>query len=206
MLNYIPIKIEKEYEDEIKGKVLNLKKDPMYNRTFNKRYYGDAIADVPDMGIKKGDRVYFDYAETDVPRFHPEDDNIRYMEKPFVFAYVRDGEIHPVKGYVLCEPYYGEDIFEVEIEGHKVRTRQSKSGITYETDIKPDDRVARLTHTVNEDLKEAVGKLVFRDMYTNLEYEVEGKTMYIFEEDLVWGYFNEINENEINEELSEGKF
>lgn len=188
MLNYIQVKVEKVYEDEIKGNTLRLQIDPMYRRTYNKRCYGIANEDREDMGIKKGDKVYFHYNETDHQRPHPSDDSIKFISKDFIFCYVRDGKITPIKGFCICEPYYGENIVEVEVDGKIIRTKES-NGITISTDIKPHDRIARLKYVSDESQADYVGKLVHRAEHTNLEYSVEGENLYIFEDDLIFGVY-----------------
>lgn len=187
MINYIPIKLEKVYEDKVKGKILTLDFDPMYRRSHHKRIYGESIGDQPELGIRKGDTVYFHYNETDHEHTHPEDKLIYYISKHRLFCFSRKGKLTMLNNFALCKPYYGEDVTESTENGVIIRDRV-KNGIIVEPDVKPDDRWATLKYTNKEDLKPYIGKLVYRAESTNFENKIEGEDLFVMEDDLIYGY------------------
>lgn len=211
--NHLGIVVEKEYED----KAGRFDMDPMYDPTKNARTYGK-VKHLPmsfthgwnldNDFFQVGDTVHFHYdAINDAATisFEDEDGDKVYIVDVFkVYLRERDGEITPRPGKCVCEPYYetGDPkrfrVEDVKIEGKPAKAIVSiLSGIPIKYNPEPHDRLAKvrlvgkpLEHEPVPDFHP--GDVVFRDLYCNLAYQVQGETVFIIDNELIWGVMTEL--------------
>lgn len=145
--------------------------------------------------LSRSSRVYFDYKTLDENDFVVCEDGYKIYFVPIdmIFCSIEelpfDNEviIHPNHNITLCEPYYGENVEEVDLgDGKKsVCTIDPKTNLLLNTNIKPDERIAKVFVSSDENLSS--GDCVFREPKTNYEYEIEGKNLYVVMNHLIMG-------------------
>jgi len=137
--------------------------------------------DIPP-DIKVGDKVYFYY--TAIDHFNAIDINgkkcfmIRYPE---VVCAVRDGEIIPVSGHVLIEPYWGADVKEETINGGLKRMVR-RHGELIELVDKPLDQYGIVKHICSPLRGDEIGfdkkdPILFQKK-SDVLVEIEGREYY----------------------------
>jgi co-chaperonin GroES (HSP10) len=93
--------------------------------------------------VQIGDRVYFEYACVNKGSLLEHEGkmycNINYAS---ILCVVRNEEIIPIGGNILCEEYYGKDAQYTEVGGKKVFGEVSKSGLITSIIKKPSQKEA----------------------------------------------------------------
>lgn len=111
--NFVVVSIDAEYRDFIKGKTLTLKADPEFDPERFRTTIGEVVG-VPDKVtycepmILVGDKIHFHYNAIDAnSRLYMEDGELLYRIPYWDIFCVEEevtGELHPVPGWVLCDP------------------------------------------------------------------------------------------------------
>lgn len=142
--------------------------------------------------IKVNDTAYFHYnAIGDLSRIL-----LEYSKKPdhvipytMIFCVVRDGEIIPIGGRVLCEKVYDGDVEEIETEGgKKITALKSKSGIIMDINVKHSPYKARVTHIGTPVLGAPMlhvkpGDIVYYEKDSDFVNEIEGKEYFVMKQE-----------------------
>lgn len=187
---------------------LDAYKDGTYNPNNYVRIYGEVIA-IPDrLGkggkdesepvvwfndspkyidsiveeVKKGDRIYFYYTQISEHNLLEWDGKI-YYKVPYtqIICSIRNGEIIMIGGHTLLTPYYGGDIVEETIGGHKVFGTKTSFGIFLPVD-KPEERKGIVEHVgtplIEDECNISVGDLVLFPANYDVRNTIEGKEYY----------------------------
>lgn len=160
--------------------------------------------------LRRSDRVYFDFKALDHMDYvtNARKDKIYFVPIEMVLAASSESagpdngqdpasapqepKIYPNVGIVLCSPFYGFGFTEIEIApNHKVIAR-GKNGLLTDINPKPDDRIAFVEYIGAmrpnvPDQNLSPKDLVFRDSFTNYEYEIAGRKLYVVDIDNING-------------------
>jgi len=202
--NYLVVKVDNLFEDEIKSTTLDLKIRTDLRPTHHTKLYGEVIGlpraykdDVmPDgdvlwysKGIDDfysiGDKVYFHY-NCVLDKQKQIEDKIFFIPARRIFLKVVDDEIIMAPGYSLGEKVYDESVVEIELDGKRTMAQVSEeTGIVIDIFPKPIKKNLLIKHTSNNKKNDRV--LMLDD--SNMELEVENQTYYLLENrDIVGTY------------------
>ena len=202
--NYLVVKVDNLFEDEIKSTTLDLKIRTDLRPTHHTKIYGEVIGlpraykdDVmPDgdvlwysKGIDDfysiGDKVYFHY-NCVLDKQKQIEDKIFFIPARRIFLKVVDDEIIMAPGYSLGEKVYDESVVEIELDGKRTMAQVSEeTGIVIDIFPKPIKKNLLIKHTSNNKKNDRV--LMLDD--SNMELEVENQTYYLLENrDIVGTY------------------
>jgi len=202
--NYLVVKVDNLFEDEIKSTTLDLKIRTDLRPTHHTKLYGEVIGlpraykdDVmPDgdvlwysQGIDDfysiGDKVYFHY-NCVLDKQKQIEDKIFFIPARRIFLKVVDDEIIMAPGYSLGEKVYDESVVEIELDGKRTMAQVSEeTGIVIDIFPKPIEKNLLIKHTSNNKKNDRV--LMLDD--SNMEIEVEDQTYYLLENrDIVGTY------------------
>lgn len=200
-IDRIGVRMSSFYEDTIEYGNLVLHKDPTLNETANVRTIGEIVAFPMKQSAKylhafsdveQYEEVLFDFKSLEEEEYVEDSDGKRIYFVPFELVYAfftrSKGKIKKIKpglDIVLCLPHYDGDVEEVEMpDGSTRRVIVSSSGIIATAAPKPDERIAYIAHVGPQDPCDPVQEIdlgwkVFRDAYTNYEYEIGTEKFYI---------------------------
>jgi hypothetical protein len=202
--NYLVVKVDNLFEDEIKSTTLDLRIRTDLRPTHHTKIYGEVIGlprafrdDVmPDgdvlwysQGIDDfysiGDKVYFHY-NCVLDKQKQIEDKIFFIPARRIFLKVVDDEIIMAPGYSLGEKVYDESVVEIELDGKRTMAQVSEeTGIVIDIFPKPIEKNLLIKHTSNNKKNDRV--LMLDD--SNMELEVENQTYYLLENrDIVGTY------------------
>ena len=202
--NYLVVKVDNLFEDEIKSTTLDLRIRTDLRPTHHTKIYGEVIGlpraykdDVmPDgdvlwysKGIDDfysiGDKVYFHY-NCVLDKQKQIEDKIFFIPARRIFLKVVDDEIIMAPGYSLGEKVYDESVVEIELDGKRTMAQVSEeTGIVIDIFPKPIKKNLLIKHTSNNKKNDRV--LMLDD--SNMELEVENQTYYLLENrDIVGTY------------------
>jgi co-chaperonin GroES (HSP10) len=131
-----------------------------------------------------GDRVYFTYIVVNKATL-VEYEGKFYCNIPYsaILCVVRNGEIIPIGGNVLCEEYFGKDASAFEVHGKQMFGEMSKSGLITSIVKKPSQRHATVkivgTPLKGDDMEIAPGDIVMFPNKFGFKNNIEGKD-YLF--------------------------
>jgi co-chaperonin GroES (HSP10) len=133
--------------------------------------------------LEVGDKVYFHYnsigqdSRVLVEYSAPLTYSISYS---MIFCAVRNGNIIPIGGRVLCEKYYDPDVVWENVNGAVIPVKMNKIGIITEINVKHSPFKAILRHIgtpplgqAKPDVKE--GDIVYYEKDADFENVIEGK-------------------------------
>jgi co-chaperonin GroES (HSP10) len=63
--------------------------------------------------------------------------NIHMIQNKDMYCYLRDGEINMLWGWALVLPKYDTDVEDVELDGHNIKAKMSKSGLVLSVGEEP---------------------------------------------------------------------
>jgi len=202
--NYLVVKVDNLFEDEIKSTFLDLKIRTDLRPTHHTKLYGEVIGlpraykdDVmPDGDVlwyskgvddfySLGDKVYFHY-NCVLDKQKQIEDKIFFIPARRIFLKVVDDEIIMAPGYSLGEKVYDESVVEIELDGKRTMAQVSEeTGIVIDIFPKPIEKNLLIKHTSNNKKNDRV--LMLDD--SNMEIEVEDQTYYLLENrDIVGTY------------------
>jgi len=140
------------------------------------------IADI-DPIIRPGDKIYFYYNAINAWRYKIEIDGEYYRELDYtdVICVVRDGEILPVGGHMLVEPYFGKDVTQEGFKQTRIKVK-SHNGIITELVTKPKDIfgiVKKISAPLkNDEIGCKVGDMILFKDYAAFIQNIEGREYY----------------------------
>jgi co-chaperonin GroES (HSP10) len=202
--NSVLVELEKLSDDEYQfGSGVKLYINTSYKPEQHQRIYGTCVA-VPEMltkgdqvkyepgdfrfadsvepEVKLGDRVYFSYVAVHKGSI-VEYEGKSYCNIPYsaILCVVRDKEIIPIGGWILCEEYYGKDATEIEVDGKKIFVQMGKSLVTGIAKPSTKEGIVRI---VGSPLKEDLMEVSSEDIVTfpnkfGFKNNIEG-TDYLF--------------------------
>lgn len=133
--------------------------------------------------IEAGDTVYFHYNS-----IGPESRMLVEYSAPLtysipysmIFCAVRNGQIIPIGGRVLCEKHYDADVVWEEVNGHSIPVRMNKIGIITEMNVKHSPHKAILKFIGNplrgQQKKDVQpGDMVYYEKDADFENTIEGR-------------------------------
>ena len=203
--NYLTVKVNSLFEDEIKSSFLDLKIRTDLRPTHHTKIYGEVIGlprafkdDVmPDGDVlwyskgiddfyKIGDKIYFHYnAVLDKQKMI--EDKIFFIPARRIFLKVVDDEIVMAPGFSLGDKIYEDNVVEIELNGKKTMAQISEeTGIVIDIFPKPIKKNLLIKHS---SIKGKMNDRVLMLDDSNMEIEVEDKTYYLLENrDIVGTY------------------
>ena len=203
--NYLVVKVDNLFEDEIKSTTLDLKIRTDLRPTHHTKLYGEVIGlpraykdDVmPDgdvlwysQGIDDfysiGDKVYFHY-NCVLDKQKQIEDKIFFIPARRIFLKVVDDEIIMAPGFSLGDKLYEDNVVEIELDGKKTMAEVSEeTGIVIDIFPKPIEKNLIIKHSsIHNKIDDRV--LMLDD--SNMEIEVENQTFYLMENrDIVGTY------------------
>jgi hypothetical protein len=199
-LNKVAVSLPSFYNETIEHGELKLHIDPQFNPTKHvktkARICGLPLNLDEDFipflqALEKCDYLYFDFKALEEMDFVLSEKREKVYFVPIELVYaatIEDGinepEIYPNSGVVLCEPFYGFGCEMIDMpDGSSLRARMH-NGIIVKMNPKPDDRIAtvRAIGPMRRNVPEqniSENNLVFRESFTNYEYEIAGTTLYV---------------------------
>jgi co-chaperonin GroES (HSP10) len=146
-----------------------------------------------DIQIKKGDVVHFDYLSLNDQSLiakHKGKEIHRIVYKN-VYAFIREGQINVINGWVLAIPDYVESVQDIEYEGVVTKMQVTKSGIILNHNPKQKDREASVSHIgkdVGWETRDVqIGDNIFFGVHKNKIRTIEGKQFYAIKKDKLMG-------------------
>lgn len=138
---------QRKLTDEEKARVHNF---------YNCTPYSDTYVRPTNIDIEVGDKVYFHYLTICDQNYMGKDsDGMKLFRVSYdkIICKVLDGDIIPVNGFILVEPFFGEGYVDIEIENRKIRGRMTQSGIVTETKERPEPLQGVLRYrSINSDI------------------------------------------------------
>ena len=142
--NFVFVKIDKEFEDTIKHKSLQLILNPTYNTFQHVRIFGE-VTNIPEKlnpdwkiapGVKVKDRIYFHFhCICKENRIHLNGQHIYKIPYNQIYCTVRDKEIIMIGAHVLVRP-------EMQTEKEII----TGSGVITQTHVKPKALTGYIQH------------------------------------------------------------
>ena len=195
--NYLSIKVDSLFNDEIKSSTLDLKIRTDLRPTHHTRIYGEVIAlprkyrdDVlPDgevlwssEGIESfysiGDKVYFHY-NCVLDEGKKINDNTFLIPARRIFLKVQCDNIIMSPGFSLGHKKYNDNVEEIELDGKKTMAEVSaETGIIINMFPKPLPSILVIDHSSEYD---KLGVMCHMLDDSNMEIEVEDKIYYLIE-------------------------
>lgn len=126
------VRIDQQYQDEIKIKGLVLFLDTTFNPEKNTTIFGHVISTPSNLKnfedeLRVGDKVYYHYlAIHEDMQVDEHDYLIPYSQ---IFAAIHRGKIRAVNGWTLCQAYFDPTYKTEAIGGKDYRIKESDSGI-----------------------------------------------------------------------------
>lgn len=203
--NYLAVKVDSLFNDEIKSSTLDLKIRTDLRPTHHTRIYGEVVAlpreyrdDVlPDgeliwdsKGIESfysiGDKVYFHYnCVLDKGKQISSDTFLIPARR--IFLKVIEDNIIMSPGFSLGHKKYKENVEEIELDGKKTMAEVSEeTGIVIDVFPKPLPKILVIDHSSQKD-KLGVMCLMLDD--SNMEIEVEDNIYYLMEDRDIIGMY-----------------
>jgi co-chaperonin GroES (HSP10) len=149
--------------------------------------------------VEVNDRVYFHFHSLDDQSLLVKEDGWLYFTVQYdqIFCSVRNGVIVPIAGYILVDPYFGNDVEEVSVPGMpSIRAKISASGIIYDRADKPRylEGVVRYVSKYIDFVGISVmpGERVFYTTESDFENEIEGRNYYVMK---IWDLFATNNDD-----------
>ena len=203
--NYLTVKVDSLFEDEIKSSIANLKLRTDLRPTHHTKIFGEVIGlprnyrdDVlPDGDIlwssegvedfyKIGDKVYFHY-NCVLDKQKQIENNIFFIPARRISLKVQSDNIIMSPGFSLGDKIYDDNVVEIELDGKKTMAQVSEeTGIVIDIFPKPIPKNLVIKHSnVHDKLNNRV--LMLDD--SNMEIEVEDNTYYLIEDrDIIGTY------------------
>ena len=196
--NYLTVKVDSLFEDEIKSSIANLKLRTDLRPTHHTKIFGEVIGlprkyrdDVlPDGDIlwssegvedfyKIGDKVYFHY-NCVLDKQKQIENNIFFIPARRIYLKVQSDNIIMSPGFSLGDKIYDDNVVEIELDGKKTMAQVSEeTGIVIDIFPKPIPKNLVIKHSnVHDKLNNRV--LMLDD--SNMEIEVEDNTYYLIED------------------------
>jgi hypothetical protein len=207
LYNYLKVKVDSIFNDEIVSERLNLKLRTDIRPTHHTRCYGEVLG-LPrlyrsDITPDKDKTVLWDcqgtqgfYKEGDTVYFHYNavlDNNKRVADGIFmiparrIFLKINNGQIMVSPGYSLGTKEYSGDVVEIEIDGKRAMAEMiPNTDIVINVNPKPLEKFMNITHSSNNDI---VGKRCFMLDDYSLDIEVEGKIYYVLHNSDICGFY-----------------
>ena len=203
--NYLAVKVDSLFEDEIKTTNLDLKVRTDLRPTHHTKIYGKVIGlprkyrndELPDGDVlwysegiedfyKIGDKVYFHY-NCVLDKSKMVEDNVFFIPARRIFLKVQCDNIIMAKGFSLGDKIYKENVVEIELLGKK--TMAEVSPVTkIITDMFPKPIPKHLT-IKHSSINDRLGSRVLMLDDSNMEIEVQEKTYYLIEDRDIVGTF-----------------
>ena len=217
----IIVEIEKMYTDSYKSKYLDLKLDPMYNRTHNIMYKGivKALPIIEPFNeenkkieaiLEEGDLIYFRYIAVDDERMLMDksvsDMSEKLTIKMFykdVFCVIRSGEIITIGGWCLGEPFIDGEGEIIEIPGESGAMMKVRAEYIEGTEmISNINRTLSKTKCIVRYISTfkgkktglTIGDIVFAGKGLSFENTIEGEKFYCFHETTVQAILGNVND------------
>ena len=195
--NYLAIKVDSLFNDEIKSTTLDLKIRTDLRPTHHTRIYGEVVAlprkyrdDVlPDgevlwrsEGIEEfyslGDKVYFHY-NCVLDKGKQISDDTFLIPARRIFLKVQCDNIIMSPGFSLGHKKYKDNVEEIELDGKKTMAEISKeTGIVIDVFPKPMPNILVIDHSSEYD---KLGVMCHMRDDSNMEIEVEDNIYYLME-------------------------
>lgn len=195
--NHVWVEYPKMFNDKIETKSgLILSKVNDYKPEWHAILHGNIVSLSPfnhpalrfDDELFFGDKIYFHYLVAIEDNIH-EQDGRKFLRVPLykIFCVVRDGVIIPYGGFVLAKPVYSDDISEVDVDGKKIMAKVSASGLVTTTEVSYNKNTSVVCHIGkplkgDPDLGVVPGDKVMMHKNSHAEYEIEGDTYHIYEQ------------------------
>jgi co-chaperonin GroES (HSP10) len=152
-----------------------------------------------DINLKKGDKVYFHYLTLTDDQFidRLEDGSSLYYVYPEnIYCSINDGKINPVMGTVFIEPYFGDDVVDVEYDKQTIKARVTESDIVSEI-VKNPKHLQGKVSVIGEpegfdDSGVREGDIIFYTLNSDFENDIEGNKYYIMRQ---WDLFAKLDDN-----------
>lgn len=194
--NGVIVKVEEQFDSKVKFKSLELDIDHEFAPTDYARIYGEVVAVTDkkpltdnlqgiDPIVQVGDKIYFKYLVT-------LDDsrcifgNYYMCPYPWIFCVVRNGDIIPVGGWVLCDIIESAPVEQIEINGVKLSVDLDANGLVTNINKKKETNRAIVRHIgaplEGDTCEVSVGDEVILADYSNFTNKIEGKDYYLVEQ------------------------
>ena len=203
--NYLTVKVDSLFDDEIKSSTLDLKIRTDIRPTHHTKIYGEVVGlprayrddEMPDGDVlwssegiddfyKIGDKIYFHYnAVLDQQKMI--EPKIFFIPARRIFLKVVDDKIIMAPGFSLGDKLYEDNVVEIELDGKKTMAEVSEeTGIVIDIFPKPIEKNLIIKHSsIHNKIDDRV--LMLDD--SNMEIEVENQTFYLMENrDIVGTY------------------
>jgi co-chaperonin GroES (HSP10) len=182
------------------------------NNEVTRKYYGYPVchqvqeervrySDLP-IEVLVGDKVYFHFHALDEETFLFKEDEFLYFSIEYhqIFCSVRNGEIIPIAGQILVEPYYGNDIQEIELPGlTTIKGKTNSFGIITSIHEEPQYLRGVIKHASApigfENIELRSGDHILYTIDSDFENEIEGKKYYVMKS---WDVFATFAGDQIN--------
>tara|TARA_R110002072_G_scaffold15510_3_gene62067 strand:+ start:584 stop:1219 length:636 start_codon:yes stop_codon:yes gene_type:complete len=203
--NYLAVRVDKIFSDEIKNSILDLKIRTDLRPTHHTRIFGEVVSlprkykdDIlPDGEVlwssegiedfyKAGDKVYFHY-NCVLDKAKQIEDDVFFIPARRIFLKVQCDNIIMSPGFSLGNKVYDKNVSEIELDGKKVMAEMSPiTNIITDMFPKPIERTLVVKHSNKAD-KLNVRCLMLDD--SNMEIEVEDNTYYLIEDQDIIGMY-----------------
>lgn len=155
-----------------------------------------------DPVVQVGDKIYFHFntiEEDNRVKQHFADLSSKIFKVRYdnIICLVRDGEIQMVSGWVLVDKVFDPDIQEVELDGHKVKARTTKSGIITEVGVKPKSLIGTIRYIgspfkCDEDLGVYPGDQIVFSKESDWVNKIEGHEYYVMRQRDIIAKYEEV--------------
>ena len=193
--DFVFIKIDKEFEDTIKYKSLQLVLNPTYNTFQHVRIFGE-VTNIPEKlnpewkivpEVKVKDRIYFHFhCICKENRIHLNGQSIYKIPYNQIYCTVREGKIIMIGAHVFVRP-----------EMQKEKEIVTGSGVITQTHIKPKTLIGYIQHIgaplQGETLIAEQGDKIYYLPESDIKINIEGEEYYRMKQKDIIAKFTEFN-------------